>query len=44
MKGEINMTAYTSFHEGSMSNYYNLTDEELHKGFEALPKIPGIQG
>jgi len=40
--GYFDMTAYTSFHEGTMSDYIP-TDEELHKGFDALPKIPGIQ-
>lgn len=40
--GYFDMTAYTSYHEGTMSDYIP-TDDELQKGFEALPKIPGIQ-
>mgnify|MGYP005760389079 FL=1 len=40
--GYFDMTAYTSYMEGTMSDYIP-TDEELEKGFEQLPKIPGIQ-
>jgi tryptophan synthase beta chain len=40
--GYFDMTAYSSFHEGKMSCYIP-SDEELQKGFDALPKIPGIQ-
>ena len=40
--GYFDMTAYSSFHEGNMTNYIP-TDAELQKGFDALPKIPGIQ-
>lgn len=40
--GYFDMTAYTSYREGTMSDYIP-TDEELQKGFDALPKIPGIQ-
>ena len=36
------MTAYTSYMEGTMSDYVP-TDEELEQGFQQLPKIPGIQ-
>lgn len=40
--GYFDMTAYTSYHEGTMNDYIP-TDEELQQGFDALPKIPGIQ-
>jgi tryptophan synthase beta chain len=40
--GYFDMTAYTSFHEGTMKDYIP-TDEDLQKGFDGLPKIPGIQ-
>lgn len=40
--GYFDMMAYSSFHEGKMSSYIP-TDEELQKGFDGLPKIPGIQ-
>ncbi|MBP2654654.1 MAG: TrpB-like pyridoxal phosphate-dependent enzyme [Firmicutes bacterium] len=40
--GYFDMTAYNSFHEGTMSDYIP-TDEELQKGFDELPKILGIQ-
>ncbi|MBP2651059.1 MAG: pyridoxal-phosphate dependent TrpB-like enzyme [Firmicutes bacterium] len=40
--GFFDMTAYNSFHAGTMSDYIP-TDEELQKGFDELPKIPGIQ-
>lgn len=40
--GYFDMTAYTSFQDGSMNDYIP-TDEELQKGFDDLPKIPGIQ-
>jgi len=40
--GYFDMTAYSSFHEGTMTDYIP-TDEDLQKGFDELPKIPGIQ-
>ena len=40
--GYFDMTAYTAYQEGRMSDYIP-TDEELEKGFSTLPKIPGIQ-
>lgn len=40
--GYFDMTAYDAFHNGKMSDYIP-TDEDLQKGFENLPKIPGIQ-
>jgi len=40
--GYFDMTAYTSFQNGSMSDYIP-TDADLQKGFDDLPKIPGIQ-
>ena len=40
--GYFDMTAYTSFQEGSMKDYIP-TDAELQKGFDDLPKIPGLQ-
>ena len=40
--GYFDMTAYSSFMENTMSDYVP-TDEDLQKGFDSLPKIPGIQ-
>ena len=40
--GYFDMTAYASFIEHTMGDYIP-TDEELQKGFDGLPKIPGIQ-
>ena len=40
--GYFDMTAYESFREGTMSDYIP-TDEDLQRGFDGLPKIPGIQ-
>ncbi len=40
--GYFDMTAYSAYHEGRMSDYIP-TDEDLQKGFDSLPKIPGIQ-
>ena len=40
--GYFDMTAYTSFMDGTMSDYIP-TDEDLQVGFDKLPKIPGIQ-
>ena len=40
--GYFDMSAYSSYLEGRMSDYIP-TDEDLQKGFDGLPKIPGIQ-
>lgn len=40
--GFFDMTAYTAYNEGKMEDYVP-TDEELQKGIDALPRIPGIQ-
>lgn len=40
--GYFDMTAYASYQEGHMQDYIP-TDEELQKGFDSLPHIPGIQ-
>lgn len=40
--GYFDMTAYSSYLEGTMGDYIP-SDEELMKGFEGLPKIAGIQ-
>lgn len=40
--GYFDMQAYMQYQEGKMSDYIP-TDEDLQKGFDALPKIPGIQ-
>lgn len=40
--GYFDMTAYAAFHEGKMNDYIP-TDEDLQKGFDGLPKIPGVQ-
>lgn len=40
--GYFDMQAYMQYHSGKMSDYVP-TDEDLQKGFDALPKIPGIQ-
>lgn len=40
--GYFDMTAYAAFHDGKMSDYIP-TDEDLQKGFDQLPKIPGVQ-
>ncbi len=36
--GYFDMTAYNAFNEGTMSDYIP-TDEDLQKGFDALPKV-----
>ena len=41
--GYFDMTAYTSFHEGTMGDYIP-TDEELQRGFDSLPDIPQNRG
>ncbi len=40
--GYFDMTAYSSFNEGTMSDYIP-TDEDLERSLSALPTIPGIQ-
>lgn len=40
--GYFDMNAYMQYHQGAMSDYIP-TDEDLQKGFNSLPKIPGIQ-
>lgn len=40
--GFFDMTAYTSYMEGTMQDYIP-SDEDLRKSLEGLPKIPGIQ-
>lgn len=40
--GYFDMTAYSAYLEGRMNDYIP-TDEDLKKGFDGLPKIPGIQ-
>lgn len=40
--GYFDMSAYSAYREGSMSDYIP-TDEELQKSFDKLPKVPGIQ-
>jgi tryptophan synthase beta chain len=40
--GYFDMTAYTSFNEGTMTDYIP-SDEDLQKSLSTLPKIPGIQ-
>ena len=41
-RGYFDMTAYTSFMEKTMGDYIP-TDADLQKGFDRLPKLPGIQ-
>lgn len=36
------MTAYSAYLEGRMTDYIP-TDEDLQRGFDGLPKVPGIQ-
>ena len=40
--GYFDMTAYSSYLEGRMIDYIP-TDADLQKGFNGLPKLPGIQ-
>ncbi|MBQ9156329.1 MAG: TrpB-like pyridoxal phosphate-dependent enzyme [Eubacterium sp.] len=40
--GYFDLVAYEKFHNGEMSDYIP-TDEDLQPGFDAIPKIPGIQ-
>ena len=41
-KGYFDMTAYSAFHDGVMSDYIP-TDADLQKGFDGLPAIPGVR-
>ncbi len=40
--GYFDMTAYSAFLEGRMQDYIP-TDADLQRGFDGLPKIPGVQ-
>lgn len=40
--GYFDMTAYMSYLDGSMSDYIP-TEEDLKRGFDGIPKLPGIQ-
>ncbi|MHB8127446.1 MAG: TrpB-like pyridoxal phosphate-dependent enzyme [Mobilitalea sp.] len=40
--GYFDMTAYSAYLNGSMSDYIP-SDADLQKGFDELPKIPGVQ-
>jgi tryptophan synthase beta chain len=40
--GFFDMTAYGAYNDGTMTDYIP-SDEDLQKGFDGLPKIPGIQ-
>ncbi len=40
--GYFDLSAYQSYNAGTMSDYIP-TDEDLQKGFDSLPKIPGVQ-
>ena len=40
--GYFDMTAYSSFIDGTMGDYIP-TDGDLQRGFDGLPRIPGIQ-
>ncbi len=40
--GYFDMTAYSAFHDGAMSDYIP-TDADLQKGFDGLPAIPGAR-
>ena len=40
--GSYDLAAYMQYNEGKIVDYAP-TDEELQKGFDTLPKIPGIQ-
>ena len=40
--GYFDMTAYSAYQEGRMVDYIP-TDADLQRGFDSLPKIPGIQ-
>jgi tryptophan synthase beta chain len=40
--GYFDMTAYQAYNDGSMTDYIP-TDDDLKRGFDAIPKLPGIQ-
>ena len=40
--GYFDMTAYSAFHDGAMSDYIP-TDADLQKGFDGLPAVPGVR-
>lgn len=40
--GYFDMTAYSTFHDGVMSDYIP-TDADLQKGFDGLPAVPGTR-
>ncbi|HIS68919.1 MAG TPA: TrpB-like pyridoxal phosphate-dependent enzyme [Candidatus Gallacutalibacter stercoravium] len=40
--GYFDMTAYAAYHEHRMTDYIP-TDEDLQRGFDALPNVPGAQ-
>ena len=40
--GYFDMTAYSAFHDGVMSDYIP-TDADLQTGFDGLPAIPGVR-
>lgn len=40
--GYFDMSAYNAYFEGRMTDYIP-TDEDLNRGFEGIPKIPGVQ-
>ena len=40
--GYFDMTDYMAYNNGTMTDYIP-TDEDLQRGFDSLPSIPGIQ-
>ena len=40
--GYFDMTAYMAYNAGQMTDYVP-TDEDLQRGFDTIPKLPGIQ-
>ncbi|SHH62445.1 tryptophan synthase beta chain [Sporobacter termitidis DSM 10068] len=40
--GYFDMTAYMQYNDGTMTDYIP-TDADLQRGFDAIPKLPGIQ-
>jgi tryptophan synthase beta chain len=40
--GYFDMTAYQAYNDGTMTDYIP-TDADLKRGFDAIPKLPGIQ-
>jgi tryptophan synthase beta chain len=39
--GYFDLSAYAAYNDGTMTDYIP-TDEDLQKGFEGIPKLPGI--